>query len=1568
MKIHRTTKKIAFACIFVLFVLLALWLLDTNRPIPKIPANEASNQPAGTNQQQVVRSDGIPVSNKGVSAPTNAIATLLPFNATTNGISIKTDGQISASALKQIGALEAEKLRRTPVQQKIDSQLLYADKMRRGEPIAEGVSTQRLNLDRDNQGRILVDIKAEVTQSLLKSIADLGGNLINSYPEYRAIQAAIPLSEIENLAAQKKVAFIQPVVHAMQNSVDSEGDYTHQANTARANFGVNGTGVKIGVISDSVDHLSGSQIDGLVTVLPGQNGMPATGEGTAMLEIVNDLAPGAQLYFATAGTSEAQFASNIRNLRSTYGCDIIVDDELYDDESPFQDGIVAQAVNTVTASGALFFSSACNSGNQDDGTSGTWEGDFSDGGQAPSPLPSTAGRLHNFASGVTANTVLRSGPGGSQLRVDLFWSDPLGASTNDYDVYVLDSTLSYVVASSTGSQTGIQDPYEHVDTLSSGENIVIVKFSGAGRFLHLSTGRGELAVSTQGSTRGHDCVTNAFNVAATDAKISYPNSFTGGAVNPVETYSSDGPRRVFFQADGTPITAGNYSSSGGAVRQKPDITAADDVTTDVPGFAPFTGTSAAAPHAAAIAALLKSYNQNLTPSQIRTLLTNTALDIMSAGVDRDSGAGIVMALPALQQAPLPQPISAPASLAGKAIGGSITSGTYPWFDTGGVWLLIPASSGNSFQLITCATGPFIDISTASGTYSYSASGSAGTIQLQSGSTTLAGKFYSSATNFGNYSITNVSAAPVLADQTGEYEFFQAPALSSIAGKTFRVFIENGVSPFAQKGTSSFAIAATGNTYTSLGDGINTTNSSGTYSYATLNLATGQILLNDSIGGAFTCYLVFSSAVEGTYLATQASSSSFQIGHFVLVDTTKPSLGIQFPTAGARLTNFTFTAQGTATDDVQVAGVAYQLNTNGWAAATGSTNWSAPSLMPVPGTNTFTAYAVDTSGNISTTNQVSFIYILSALLTVQTNGSGSINPNYNGTLLAIGSNYTITATAGTGFMFTNWTGGTSLPLAFLTNGTTVQFVMQSNLMLQANFVDVQKPVLAITNLTSGQQVSNAVFIVKGTAGDNWQVSNVLCQINGGGWNSATNFNNWTNWAAGVLLLPGTNTVAAYAVDTSGNVSTTNSVSFQYVVTNQLQVRMAGLGTLSPNYSNAWLNVGQNYSMTASPGSGFVFTNWTISTNWIGGIITNNATVQFMMASNLTLQANFVDTSKPTLSITNLTAGQRVSNAVFTVKGTASDNWQVGNVAYYLNSGAWSNALTVNSWTNWSATVNLVPGTNTIAAYAMDTTGNLSTTNAVSFQYVVTNLLGVQATGLGTISPNYSNSWLEIGRNYSITATPGTGFVITNWIISTNWIGGIITNNATVQFMMASNLTLQVNFTDVTQPTLTITAPTAGQHMTNALATFAGTASDNWRVNAVWYQLTNAVLTSGTWSLATTTNGYTNWTTTVTLAAGTNTIKAYAVDLGGNYSATNNLSVLSSNTFKLQLAFTNALPLKTNGLFFNLQLSIGLNGQIQVSTNLTSWDTLTNFVGTNVTLIFLDSAATNFNRRFYRAVIP
>ena len=555
---------------------------------------------------------------------------------------------LSDEALRQISALHAEKEGRTPAQQKMDSQLVYATKQNRGQTIALNVPLLRPDVKLNPDGRVLVDLKANVTEPLLRELLKAGGEVVNQHPQFQAVRALVPLAAIESLAALPDVLFIRPADECAPRtgSLTSEGDTTHAAVTARTNFGVTGAGIKVGVLSDSVDYLTNSQASGdlgVVTVLPGQAGS-SVGEGTALLEIIHDLAPGATLYFATAFSGAANFANNILALRAA-GCDILVDDVGYFNESPFQDGIIAQAVNTVTTGGALYFASAGNSGNLNHGTSGTWEGDFLDGGAAGSLLTGKGGILHNFGGG-TYNTVVAVDS--TYPRLDLFWSDPLGASTNDYDLYVLNSTGTSVLRSSTTTQNGSQDPYESVGALNVGERVVIVKASGTNRFLHLETGRGRLTFNTSGNAHGHECATNAYCVAATSALTAYPGAFTGGVANPAESFTSDGPRRVFYQADGSAITPGNYSSTGGAVRQKPDITAADGVKTSVPGFNPFYGTSAASPHAAAIAALLKSKNNTLTPAQIRTALTNTALDIESLGYDRTAGAGIIMAQAALQ--------------------------------------------------------------------------------------------------------------------------------------------------------------------------------------------------------------------------------------------------------------------------------------------------------------------------------------------------------------------------------------------------------------------------------------------------------------------------------------------------------------------------------------------------------------------------------------------------------------------------------------------------------------------------------------------------------------------------------------------------------------------------------------------------------------------------------------------------------------------------------------------------------------------------------------------------------
>ena len=543
----------------------------------------------------------------------------------------------------QIGLLQDEKRSRSWFQKKLDSQIVYALRQKRLGAVLPGVSTLRARVSIEPSGSWLVDVRAQVSSELLDFIRHNGGTVVNSFPRYNAVRAMLPLDATEALAKRADVRWIRPAEEAITSTTAVEGNIAHRATEARQAFAIDGTGVKIGVLSDSIDHLAAAQAAGdlpQVTVLPGQSGTGA-GEGTAMLEIVHALAPGASLYFATAGAGTATFAQNIRNLQAA-GCRIIVDDVLYFSESPFEDGLIAQAVNDVSAAGALFFSAAGNGGGINRGTSGTWEGDFKDGGPATT---GRGGRVHDFGGGTNYNAVL---PGTTGQRLDVFWADPLGNSTNDYDVYVLDSSGS-VVSSSTNPQDGPgDDPYESIKDLSAGEQIVIVKYSGEDRYMYLSTLRGGLQFATSGSTRGHNAsgAPNAFSVGATPV-ASPPVPFVGGNVNPVEWFSSDGPRRIFFNPDGTAITPGNYSSTGGKILQKPDLTAADGVNTSVPGFAPFFGTSAAAPHAAAIAGLVWSYDPLLSPDSVRSILTGTSLDIAGPGWDQDSGSGIVMAYQAI---------------------------------------------------------------------------------------------------------------------------------------------------------------------------------------------------------------------------------------------------------------------------------------------------------------------------------------------------------------------------------------------------------------------------------------------------------------------------------------------------------------------------------------------------------------------------------------------------------------------------------------------------------------------------------------------------------------------------------------------------------------------------------------------------------------------------------------------------------------------------------------------------------------------------------------------------------
>ncbi len=573
---------------------------------------------------------------------------------------------ITASAAVQMQALAGIDEAKTPVQHRIDSRLFLGLLHRRQDARLAPLTSYRF-VTADADGRIAVDIPiagAETIAAVSAAIQARGGVVLSAHPKYLQVHARVHFEDLEAIAAIPGVRRVRQAVPPQFSAVNvSEGVATHGADEARTFFGTTGAGVKVGVISNGVDSLASLQGSGdlpSVNVLPGQAG--SGNEGCAMLEIVHDMAPDAQLYYATAVVSEAQFAQNILDL-ATAGCQVIVDDVIYLDESPFEDGPVAQAVNTVTAAGVSYFSSAGNEGNVDDGTSGTWEGDFNPHGTIPGFT--SLGTAHNFGDGGQSIAVTDT----DSITV-LTWAEhadlSTGIASTDFNLYDMDGGLTTIFDSSTDAQNGAGGddfPVEVLGQAFSGERLVVTRLhagtTSSSPMFNLIAFRGELdpALATTGATRGHSAAAHAFSVAATPAAAGYgvgqpsgpyPNLFSPANVS--ETFSSDGPRRVLLRTDGSEITPGNRTKTGGIVRQKPDITAADGVSCAAPGFLPFFGTSAAAPHAAAIATLLRSALPSITPDQIRDALVGSAIDIETPGTDRDTGAGIVMAHAALERA------------------------------------------------------------------------------------------------------------------------------------------------------------------------------------------------------------------------------------------------------------------------------------------------------------------------------------------------------------------------------------------------------------------------------------------------------------------------------------------------------------------------------------------------------------------------------------------------------------------------------------------------------------------------------------------------------------------------------------------------------------------------------------------------------------------------------------------------------------------------------------------------------------------------------------------------------
>ena len=343
------------------------------------------------------------------------------------------------------------------------------------------------------------------------------------------------------------------------------------------------------------------------------------------------------------------------------------------------------------------------------------------------------------------------------------------------------------------------------------------------------------------------------------------------------------------------------------------------------------------------------------------------------------------------------------------------------------------------------------------------------------------------------------------------------------------------------------------------------------------------------------------------------------------------------------------------------------------------------------------------------------------------------------------------------------------------------------------------------------------------------------------------------------------------------------------------------------------------MTAKPDKGFSFVNWT---NCVGNVVTNEPVLTFQMASNLCFTANFVDITPPTLTITNpIKTGEKWSNAVFTVSGKASDNVAVSNVWVSLNGGSWSLATPFNNGSNWTEQVTLIPGTNAIAAYAVDTSGNVSLTHMSIVDYILSAPLIVQIVGSGTVTPNYNAKLLAIDTSYTIKATPANGFGFYYWS------GGVpISNNRTLTFTMSSNLTIIANFKDVTPPAKpTITFPNKNQEWSNSVITVTGKASDNVGVAELWVRING-----GFWAAAGTVNGFTNWSATnLPVILGPNTVEACAVDAAGNLSPTNQVKFIGVVAPTTSLAGYAAMA-KPSGGKPTIALTWGTNTWAQTGT--------------------------------------
>jgi hypothetical protein len=533
---------------------------------------------------------------------------------------------------------------------------------------------QRDNLFMTSGNSIAIDAVANSEgegQALLQALRTMG--LSDGIASQQRVSGYLPIDKLDELKNISSLKFVRPSYQPIHSvgAVTSQGDTALRSYVARTTYGVDGTGVKVGILSDSYDNKGGAAAGVASGDLPAgvqvlkDAASGGSDEGRGMAELIHDVAPGSPLAFYTAFVSQLDFAAGIRAL-ATAGCKIITDDVSYFAEPFFQDGPIAQSIDdVVNNSGVTYFSSAGNNAR----TSYQKAYNPTTTPAAPLTLPAGYVSAHNFGGGDIRQSFLLRG-GGRTTIISFQWDDPFfsvsggtGAQT-DMDILVYIGGVFYGNLSGTSDNLG-GDPLEIVGIRNSGADVtielVLAKYAGPDpslvKWVYFGNGvTTTIEYDTKSSTAvGH---TNASRCISVGAAAFYNTpAYNGAATATVEGFSSAGGTPVYFTTSGarlgSPVT-----------RPKPEITSVDggnttffgsDSNRDTDAFPNFFGTSAAAPHAAGVAALMKQKVPSITSAAILSTLENTALDMddpsttgFDTGFDFGTGYGFIQADRALQ--------------------------------------------------------------------------------------------------------------------------------------------------------------------------------------------------------------------------------------------------------------------------------------------------------------------------------------------------------------------------------------------------------------------------------------------------------------------------------------------------------------------------------------------------------------------------------------------------------------------------------------------------------------------------------------------------------------------------------------------------------------------------------------------------------------------------------------------------------------------------------------------------------------------------------------------------------